>query len=104
MTTINDYPAFNNSSFSTLIFEDCEIEIGTLEIAGTGDIRIRNTGGSSASEGGMGSGGDDEKVKGDLTKQGGGTGTSKSDDSDITFDPLKKEAREETEKASERGT
>ncbi len=42
-----------------------ETETGTLEVTGTGDIRTRNTGGSSASEGGLGSSSDDDREKGD---------------------------------------
>lgn len=71
-------------------------ELGTLEITGTGEIRIWNTGGSSASEGGMGSDSDDSKAKGDLTKPADGKGgnlSSGDDDSDITFDPIKKNVR-----------
>lgn len=48
-------------------------QLGKLEVTGTGNIVIRNTGGSSASEGGMGSGSKDSKEKGELTKQGEGT-------------------------------
>lgn len=71
-------------------------EPGTLEITGTGEIRVRNTGGSSASEGGMGSDSDDDKTKGELTKSGGdksGNRASEDADSDITFDPIKKNVR-----------
>ncbi len=75
-------------------------ELGTLEITGTGEIRVRNTGGSSASEGGMGSDSDDDKTKGDLSNpKGGKSGNrgSEKDDSDITFDPIKKNVREAEE-------
>src|SRR5215210_4419158 len=81
---------------STVVYEEFDkAELGTLEIIGTGEIRVRNTGGSSASEGGMGSDSDD-KAKGDLTKPDTGkTGNnSASEDEDISFDPIKKNVRE----------
>lgn len=75
-------------------------EAGALEVTGTGEIRIRNTGGSSASEGGMGSDSDDDKAKGDITKPGEGrSGNSSSDDSDTAFDPIKKNVREKEKEA-----
>lgn len=86
----------------TVISEDFETETGTLEVSGTGQIRVTNTGGSSASEGGMGSDSDDDKAKGDLTKPDGGkTGNTPGDeeDDDTTFDPIKKNVREAEKKA-----
>lgn len=81
----------------TKISEDFDrAETGTLEITGTGEIRVRNTGGSSASEGGMGSDSEDSKAKGDLAKPADGKGGNLGagdDDSDITFDPIKKNVR-----------
>ena len=82
-----------NTSISSI--EDFnETEIGILEIIGTGEIRVRNTGGSSASEGGMGSDSDD-KAKGDLSKPDTGkNGNNSARDEDISFDPIKKNVRE----------
>jgi len=77
---------------------------GTLEVNGFGEIEIRNTGGSSASEGGMGNDNQDDKAKGDLSKMGGNTGESIRGDeseSDISFDPIKKNVRE-AEKAADK--
>jgi hypothetical protein len=67
--------------------------LSNLEITGIGNLQIRNTGGSSASEGGMGTGGGAEKGPG-ITDPGGKK--EKQDaDSNIkdaeaeTWDPLK---------------
>ena len=82
---------------SSDMYEDfVETETGSLEVTGTGEIRISNTGGSSASEGGMGSDSDESKAKGDLTKPGAGKGgtVSSEEDSDTTFDPIKKNVSE----------
>ena len=92
------YPlqASTSPNTSILRIEDFdETKTGSLEIIGTGEIRVRNTGGSSASEGGMGSDSDD-KAKGDLTKPDTGkTGNnSAGEDEDISFDPIKKNVRE----------
>ncbi len=100
-------PALYNENNFTLIFENTEVETGTLEISSTGNIVIRNTGGSSAAEGGMGSGSDDKREKGELTKPGEGAikrnGNSGADegDSDTSFDPVKKDIKE-AEKAAGR--
>ncbi len=99
----------NLSSFCSentvpIITENFETETGALEVTGTGEIRIKNTGGSSASEGGMGSGSDDDKAKGDLTKPGenkSDNSKSSDDDSDTSFDPIKKNVREK-EKAADK--
>ncbi|WP_018613249.1 hypothetical protein [Segetibacter koreensis] len=83
------------------VIEDFEIETDRLEVTGTGEIRVTNTGGSSASEGGMGSDSDDDKAKGDLTTTGGKkTGNAAGDekDEDTTFDPIKKNVREAEKK------
>jgi len=75
---------------------DVEPQTGSLEVSGTGEIRIVNTGGSSASEGGMGSGSDDDNAKGDLTKTGDKSGGAKAneEESDTTFDPIGKNIKE----------
>lgn len=82
------------------------LEPGSMEVSGGSKLIITNTGGSSASEGGMGSGGDtDEKEKGELSKPGeskdrtsGGNKQSGSTGNDSYEDKVK----EETEKASNR--
>ncbi|HEX8277516.1 MAG TPA: hypothetical protein VF540_02435, partial [Segetibacter sp.] len=69
---------------------------GTLSIDGTGELVITNTGGSSASEGGMGSGSDDDTEKGSLSKPGekSGSASRNDEDEDLTFDPIKKNIKE----------
>lgn len=84
--------------------EDFDEGKSTLEVIGTGEIKIINTGGSSASEGGMGNDNTDDKAKGDLTKPGEEKGESmRGDESelDTSWDPIKKSVRE-AEKASGR--
>jgi hypothetical protein len=69
----------------------------TLEVDGTGKIRVINTGGSSASEGGMGNDNMDDKAKGELRKTGEKAGESMRGDEteeDTAFDPIKKSVRE----------
>ncbi len=86
----------------TVIGENFETENGTLEVTGAGEMRVTNTGGSGASEGGMGSDSDDDTAKGDITKPGGEkiAGTpGDEDEEDITFDPIKKNVREAEKKA-----
>ncbi|MDB5245716.1 MAG: hypothetical protein JWQ40_110 [Segetibacter sp.] len=95
-------PGYNDQDFSDLPFED-EQQVATapLEITGTGKIRVVNTGGSSASEGGMGNDNQGDE-KGTISKPGE-KGSSKSagmTTSDETFDPIKKEAIEETKERS----
>lgn len=68
-----------------------------MEIDGTGTLIIKNTGGSSAAEGGMGSDSGDEKQKGELhsldhDEKQNDLGMNDPD----SFDPLKKDAIEET--------
>src|SRR4051794_17016587 len=71
------------------------IQIGCLEVTGTGRLVVTNTGGSSASEGGMGSGSDDDTEKGSLSKPGEKSGSASSnDDEDLTLDPIKKNIKE----------
>ena len=64
-------------------------ELSTLEVSGTGNIQIRNTGGSSAAEGGMGDGGGAEKGAG--IKETGNTTKEKGDfeTSNDKWDPVK---------------
>lgn len=73
-----------------------------LEVTSTGKLVITNTGGSSASEGGMGSGSADDTEKGSLGAPGEKSGSATAnDDSDDTFDPLKKSIKE-ADKANEK--
>ena len=72
---------------------DSEIDEGEpslFEIDGSGRLVIRNTGGSSASEGGMGTGGGEEKGPGISTEEVNKTGSKpgKAVD-DGGWDPLK---------------
>lgn len=78
-------------------------QTGTLSIDGTGQLVITNTGGSSASEGGMGSGSDDDTEKGSLSKPGekSGSASGNDEDEDLTFDPIKKNVKE-AEKARDK--
>lgn len=79
-------------------------QAGGLSVDSSGNLVITNTGGSSAGDGGMGSGSDDDTEKGNLQKPGekSGSATSNEDDEDVTFDPLKKNAREaEKERSKE---
>lgn len=72
-----------------------------LEIDGSGRLQIVNTGGSSAAEGGMGSGSDNEKEKGDLTSNMEETGSTKTaNDPNKSWDPVKDNIDEETSKRS----
>lgn len=83
----------------TILTED-ESEMTGLEITGTGSLVISNTGGSSASEGGMGTGGGAEKGPGiqdpggNKSSQQENTSSKSSDDEE--WDPLK--PKEEKEK------
>lgn len=73
--------------FITTIYreEDNEQTAATnLEVSGTGALIVTNTGGSSASEGGVGSGSNTETEKGELS----GAGNDKKEDD--TFDPIKR--------------
>lgn len=93
--------SLSEDTFS-IVRDDFEIETGGLEVTGTGEIRVVNTGGSSASEGGMGSDSDDDKSKGEVTLPGGektGTVAGDEDDQDTSFDPIKKNVREAEKKA-----
>ena len=71
----------------------------TFLIDGTGKLQVVNTGGTSASEGGMGSGSQDNKEKGQLqhpvTGEDGGT---PNEDSEAGWDPIGENIKEETAK------
>ncbi|HEX8333366.1 MAG TPA: hypothetical protein VF622_12120 [Segetibacter sp.] len=81
-----------------------DIEPSAFEVTGIGKIQIRNTGGASSSEGGMGSGSDDDTSKGDLSKPGerSGTSTNKDSDNEEGFDPIGKNIKEK-ERENESG-
>jgi hypothetical protein len=90
-----------------MTYSDClintEIETSNYTINSRGNIEIVNTGGASSSEGGMGSGSDDDTSKGDLSKPGERSGTSKKDvDNEEGFDPIGKNIREK-ERENESG-
>jgi hypothetical protein len=80
-----------------------EWERESFEVDGTGKLQIINSGGTSASEGGMGSGSKDEKEKGDLrqplTGEKGGTPNS---DMEEHWDPVKENIDEATAKRNKR--
>ncbi len=81
-----------------IIEEYAEPEI-KFEVTGEGKLVITNTGGASASEGGMGTGSDDDREKGSLSKPGEKSGQASSDeDDDTTFDPLKKKCKKSKKK------
>ncbi len=71
-----------------------QVDLSNYEIDGSGNICINNTGGSSAAEGGMGTGGGEETGAGinenDKTK-----GTK--EEADGTWDPLKPKEEKEKE-------
>ena len=63
-----------------------------MRITGAGRLQVLNTGGSSAGDGGMGSGSTDDREKGDLTSPGEKGGTSTKEEEG--FDPIKKNVQE----------
>jgi hypothetical protein len=89
---INDHEKLSLQEM--LFLPDYRTELSSFEVTGTGELKIVNTGGSSASEGGMGSDSEGDKAKGDLKKSDTGNTTSDQDDEDFTFDPIKKNVRE----------
>lgn len=81
---------------TTTLPQEAFVEIGRYEVSGTGDLMIYNTGGSSAGDGGMGSGSKDDTEKGDLVSPGEKSGTDGGDEN--TFDPIKKSVKEAEKK------
>lgn len=76
--------------------------ISSYFVTGTGNIHIFNTGGASSSEGGMGSGNDNDTSKGDLSKPGERTGNSPVDkDTEEGFDPIGKNIKENEKEAGD---
>lgn len=97
LTTQNlPYNSIAENNGSEVPEELYEVQTGALSINGTGRLVITNTGGSSASEGGMGSGSDDDTEKGSLSKPGekSGSASKNDEDEDLTFDPIKKNVKE----------
>ena len=96
------FPKFFGDELTTVSGDDFNKEKSRLEVDGSGEIRVRNTGGSSASEGGMGNDNTDDKAKGELTRPGEKKGESMrgdETDSDTSFDPIKKNVREKEQSA-----
>jgi hypothetical protein len=86
-----------NELETTILNEhDLEVGVGSIAIDGTGKINITNTGGSSASEGGMGTGGGPEKGAGIESPTGDKANASTKESDDGAWDPLK--PKEEKEK------
>jgi hypothetical protein len=84
-----------------IVTEENEIqwENDAFEIDGTGKLKITNTGGTSAAEGGMGSGSESEKEKGDLQEPSSGEKSGKPNtDPNTGFDPVKENIDEATAK------
>jgi hypothetical protein len=71
-------------------------ELATIFVDATGKLNITNTGGTSASEGGMGTGGGPEKGPGIESPTGDKDGAGTKNQDDGTWDPLK--PKEEKEK------
>ena len=68
-----------------------EMQMSNMCITGTGRLIILN-GGSSAAEGGMGSGSKSETEQGDVKPQTGKSNDKSADtESENTFDPVKKD-------------
>jgi hypothetical protein len=76
-----------------------EIELSEFEVSGTGKIDVRNTGGSSASEGGMGTGGGPEKGAGIEGNEGQDKPGTSKEEADDTWDPLKPKEEKGKEKS-----
>lgn len=91
----NETPCLFKFEYQEVMYEK---ELSTLEVSGTGLLRITNTGGSSASEGGMGTGGGKDVEKGELTKPGEDKPAPTGNDQGDTFDPIKENVEKETNK------
>ncbi len=63
-----------------------------MHVSGTGRLQVYNTGGSSAGDGGMGSGSKDDTEKGDLSAPGEKVSAPATEEEG--FDPIKKNVRE----------
>ncbi len=96
-------PLCDDTAYIVTEENEWEGETGSFEIDGTGKLQIINSGGTSAAEGGMGSGSKDEKEKGDLrqplTGEKGGTPNS---DMEEGWDPVKENIEEATAKRNKK--
>jgi len=92
-------PLENDTVFIVTEENETDWETGQLEIDGTGKLQITNTGGTSAAEGGMGSGSKDEIEKGDLKQPlSGEKGGKPNTDLEKGWDPIKENIDEATAK------
>jgi len=82
---------------------EMEWETGSFEIDGTGKLQITNSGGTSASEGGMGSGSKSEIEKGELKQPlTGEKGGQPNSDMENGWDPVKENIDEATAKRNKK--
>jgi len=90
-------PANSDDQLENNVLREHDVEqgIGSIAIDGTGSINITNTGGSSASEGGMGTGGGPEKGAGIQNPTGDSNNTETEEDN--SWDPLKPKQEKEKE-------
>lgn len=99
---MNKFEFTNADNADTL---NTEIETGQFEITGDGELRIVNTGGSDAAQGGMGSGSDTKQEKGDMSNvKGSNTFSNPSraeEEEDTSNDPVGKEIKK-AEREAER--
>jgi hypothetical protein len=92
-------PLCDDTIFIMTEENEMEWEKGYLEVDGTGKLLITNTGGTSAAEGGMGSGSKDEIEKGDLQQPlSGEKGGKPNSDLEKGWDPVKENIDEATAK------
>jgi hypothetical protein len=91
--------AGNLNELETRVIHEHDVEVGVTDIVvdGTGNLNITNTGGSSASEGGMGTGGGPEKGAGIESPTGDKATTGTKGKDDETLDPLKPKEEKEKE-------
>lgn len=97
---------FDDTHFNLADATILETDTNTFVIDGTGRLQVVNTGGTSAAEGGMGSGSDNSgKEKGDLEHPSTGEkGGKPNTDSDAGWDPIGENIDKETaKKESETG-
>jgi hypothetical protein len=90
MNTVNDF--YTGVAYNIMNVSEHGTNENRFEVNGTGELIVTNTGGSSAGDGGMGSGSTEDTEKGDLVKPGEKSGTTSNDDD--SFDPIKKSVKE----------
>ncbi len=90
MKVVNDL--YTSVAYNKMNESEYDTHESIWEVIGTGELSVKNTGGSSAGDGGMGSGSKDDTEKGDLVKPGEKSGTTSNDDD--AFDPIKKSVKE----------